>query len=806
MGKFESLIKTMDEIVTTAKSRGIVHLYTEDDFLNGRIITINSKRLINFGSCSYLGLEMDERLKVAAIDAVKRYGTQYSSSRSYVSCGNYKEFEELVAKIFDAPILLSTCSSLGHQVVMPTVMHSDDCVIFDQQAHFSMQEVAAKLKENNTFTTMLRHSRLDELEEKIIEYRDRYKRIWYVIDGVYSMYGDFAPIDEIIALMNKHKQLYLYADDAHGMSWSGMHGRGHFLSKTKLHPKMIVATSLAKGFGSCGGVFVFPDIELRNTVKNWGGPNTHSGPQQPATVGASIASAKIHLSDEIYEIQKSLQKKIAYANHVIEKYKLPLVSNSEGPIFFIGLGLTKMGYNMVRRMIDEGLYVNLGIFPAVPENCTGIRFTITNHLKFDDIETLAKKIAYHLPKALKEEDRTMDDIFKAFKKTAILKASLEDKEKKSTEISPPELSNFNVEKHKSIKEINKTEWNSLTGKNAACDYDNLLFLEDVFSNNPEKENNWNFFYYIIRDNNGKPILSTFFTLCILKDDMLASANVSGKIELERIKDPYYLTSKTFLMGSPLTEGQHLYIDKQYSQWQQALIKLLDLIWEEHEKQDAAVLLLRDFLEEDTEIRAFFMDHGFIKIDIEDNNIVNNNENLNPEVFFQKKLDKKKRYYFRNDVVQDENLFSLSVSPCKKEDVPLYYQLYKNVKSKKLGLNTFDLPVKLFNKMCDAPNWEVVTIKRNDDNKVVSVVFCEKNTNNYCPIIIGLDFSIDDNLNVYKKSLYHVIKRGLELNANKICLGLSASSAKHKLGADTIKQVAYIQIKDHYNMEYIESLK
>ncbi len=200
MGKFESLIKTMDEIVTTARNRGIVHLYTEDEFLNGRYVTINGSKLINFGSCSYLGLEMDERLKAGAIGAVKKYGTQFSSSRSYVSCGNYKEFEDLVARMFDAPVLLSTCSSLGHQVVMPIIMHSDDAVIFDQQAHYSMQEIANKLNANDTFTTMLRHSRLDELENKIIEYKTRYKRIWYVIDGVYSMYGDFAPIEEIMGL------------------------------------------------------------------------------------------------------------------------------------------------------------------------------------------------------------------------------------------------------------------------------------------------------------------------------------------------------------------------------------------------------------------------------------------------------------------------------------------------------------------------------------------------------------------------------------------------------------------------------
>ncbi|NTW31408.1 MAG: aminotransferase class I/II-fold pyridoxal phosphate-dependent enzyme [Bacteroidetes bacterium] len=804
MAKFESIIKTLDEIGKVAKSRGIIHLFAEDELLNGRIITIKGKQLVNFGSCSYLGLEMDERLKAGAIDAVKKYGTQFSSSRTYVSCTNYKEFEELVAKMFDAPILLSTCSSLGHQVVMPIVMQSDDCVIFDQQAHYSMQEMIYHLKLNGTFITTLRHSRMDELENKVIEYREKYKRIWYVIDGVYSMYGDFAPVEDIIALMDKYKQLYLYADDAHGMSWGGKNGTGYFLSKTKLHPKMILATSLAKGFGSCGGVFVFPNEELRDTVKNWGGPNTHSGPQQPATVGASIASAKIHLSDEIYEFQKSLKEKIAFTNHIFDKYKLPLVSNSEGPIFFAGVGLTRMGYNMVRRMMDEGFNVNLGIFPAVPESCTGVRFTITNHIKMEDIENLAQKFAYHLPKALKEEGRAMNDIFRAFRKVANFEERIGD----AYENSNTEALTFKVEQFKSIKEINSSEWDSLSGSYGACNYDNLLFLEDVFCNNSEKENNWEFFYYIIRDNSGKVILSTFFTSCFIKEDMFSPAKVSEKIEEERKKDPYYLTTKAFIMGSMLTEGQHIYIDKESPKWKQALIKLLDLIWTEQEKQEATVLMLRDFREDDLEIRSFFMDQGFVKIDIEENNLINNSEKIDSKVFFQEKLDIKKRYYFRKDILKDEDLFSVSFSPCKKEEAPIYYQLYKNVKSTKLGLNTFDLPFKLFSKMCDSENWEVIKLELTEDKKIVCVGLCEKNKRNYCTAIMGMDYSVNPSHNLYKKMLYHTICRGLELKVDNICLGLTASSAKHKLGAETIKQVAYIQMKENYiyNMALIESIK
>lgn len=247
---------------------------------------------MNFGSCSYLGLEQHPLLKEAVIDSVKRYGTQFSSSRVFVSCGNYVELEHLLGEIFNPNLIVTPSVSLGHQAVMPIIIEGEDAVISDQLTHYSMQELFPLLKHNGTYVTVLRHSRLDELERKILELRDKHEKIWYVIDGVYSMYGDFAPIEEIVALMDKYKQLHLYVDDAHGMSWVGPNGAGYIYSKVKHHPKMVLAVSLNKAFATGGGAFIFPNQEWRDKVKYWGGSLSHSGPLKPHVVGSAIASAK----------------------------------------------------------------------------------------------------------------------------------------------------------------------------------------------------------------------------------------------------------------------------------------------------------------------------------------------------------------------------------------------------------------------------------------------------------------------------------------------------------------------------------
>lgn len=86
-------------------------------------------------------------------------------------------------------------------------------------------------------------------------------------------------------------------DDAHGMSCYGEKGQGYVLSKMKLHPRMIVAISLAKAFATGGSVFVFPDQATADLVRNCGGPMITSGPMQPGALGAAVASGHIHLSE-----------------------------------------------------------------------------------------------------------------------------------------------------------------------------------------------------------------------------------------------------------------------------------------------------------------------------------------------------------------------------------------------------------------------------------------------------------------------------------------------------------------------------
>jgi len=794
------ILNTINEIIENGRQKEILQLYTDDTSYNGRIISIKNKQLINFGSCGYLGLEIDERLKAAAIDAIQRYGIQYSSSRSYVSCTLYTELESLVKQIFNAHAVLTPTTTLGHQAVIPVVIKEGDIIIMDQQVHASVQYAALNMQNKGVQVTVIRHNNLNELEEAIIKHSSTSNAIWYMADGIYSMYGDYLPIHELVNLLNRYPKFNLYVDDAHGMSWTGRNGRGFVLGEVDLHPKMIVGTSFAKAFGTGGGVFLFSDEDLCRKVRNCGGPLIFSGPNQIPVIAASIASAKIHLSDEIYNLQAKLKDKILFCHQLLLEKGLPVVSNPETPIKFIGLGLTRVGYNMVKRMINSGFYCNLAIFPAVPETCTGLRFTITAHHTLNDIKKLVHTLAFHLPQALAEEGRTIVDIHRAFRKVIDLTQvkQLPEPKTKITE-------RYRVQHETSIEFIPEKLWDSLL-KKGSYDWKWLKFLEQTFTKNHKPEHNWDFHYYIIWDQE-KPVLATFFTATLNKDDMLANGSVSFQLEVERLKNPYYLCSKTFMMGSLITEGQHLYIDRNNKDWKSILMMLLDTIWNEQIIQQTNSLCLRDFDAEDKELGEFLMDQGFVRMNLPNNHIINKVD-WKTEEDYLKRFNARNRWYMKDNVLKYKHLFNIEIiKDATETQIDKWYELYRNVKGRSFELNTFELPRKFFVEMVKNKNCEIMQLSvKNNKGDILAVTFnLITAAQNYCGIVIGLDYNYLKTHSVYKQTLFKSLIRAGELEADKIFLGFTTTEVKKKFGATAVQQVAYFQAHDHYNLSIINSI-
>jgi hypothetical protein len=146
------------------------------------------------------------------------------------------------------------------------------------------------------------------------------------------------------------------------MSWYGKNGLGTVRGRMDHHERLYLAVSLCKAFGCGGALLIFPDEESRHRVRCVGNGVVFSGPLQPPMLGSCIASAKLHLSDEITMLQAELKEKIDYCGTEIQRLGLLDVAHSYTPIFYIGVGPLKVGYNLISRMKKRGYYANMGLY------------------------------------------------------------------------------------------------------------------------------------------------------------------------------------------------------------------------------------------------------------------------------------------------------------------------------------------------------------------------------------------------------------------------------------------------------------
>lgn len=802
MKKFAAFVDTIDNVMVNSQENGVLHLHLEDSELKDSKITISNQKLISFGSCSYLGLELDNRLKEGGIDAIQRYGTQFSASRGYISMPLYKELETNFNTIFEAHTVVTPTTTLAHVGAIPILVDDDDAVLLDHQVHNSVQVAVNLLRYRKIHVEMVKHNDLNNLESKIKQLNGK-RKIWYMIDGLYSMFGDFAPFKDLEVLMNKYPNFHLYIDDAHGMSVFGKNGRGYALSQIDLNDQMILVTSLAKGFGTGGGVLVSSQKQSPEFVRRCASTMIMSGPIQPGTLGASLAGTKIHLSPEINLLQKELQDNIAYCNKVIHSLGMPLIANNTAPIFFIGVSLPKIGTKIIQKMIKDGYYLNYGIFPAVPINNTGIRFTITRHHTKEQIKEMLERLNYHLINTLVEEDFSVTQVLEAFGKS---KMDYPKKEIQNGKKTLAQKSSCYIQSTKSINDLNAHEWDNMFKNRGSFDANGMAFLESVFKKkNSLPENRWDFNYIIIRDKETKsPIVGTFCTTSISKDDMFSSKEKSAIIENIRKDDPYFLSSKVLMIGSLLTEGNHLYINKENNQWKEALQLLFQELTKISQEQKIKNIIIRDLPGNDPELDQLFIAHGYVKNRMPNNHIIRGLRFETTDEYISS-LTYKSRKHFRKYVYNLRHLFTIEYNSIKENEIDQAYQLYLNVKNNSLELNTFPLPKYLFREMIVNENWDVIAIRNKENNDLISITFSYKTDQLYAPMIIGLDYNYLSSHSVYRQSIYQLIYRANNLGIQNINLGFAADIEKKKFGSEIIKLYAYTQIQDQFNMEYIESL-
>ncbi len=408
-------IEKIIEIVGHFKKQGKAYLTTLPQPFNGDYYPLTRGNFKNFSLCDYLNLSNDERIKRAAADASMKYGVYTAMSRTFMKLSIYEEAEQIVSEIFNRPILLLPRTTLSHITVIPIIIDRKDAIILDHQVHTTVRIAVDMVKSYGVHVETIRHNNMEMLEQRYNELEKEHDKVWYFTDGVYSMFGDTIPVDNVKVLLKKLKKLYLYVDDAHGMSWTGKNGKGFFLSKTDYEDKMFLVTSLGKGFGAGGSAVVCPDQETKDKIEILGTPLMFTSPVEPATLGAIIASAKIHLTDEIAERQNRLKELMEYFYKNAKELDLPVVDYTPTPIVLFATGKPDTALEFGEALFQNNIHVTGAIYPAVPYNNSGVRVIVNltqNETDIDKILTVFKNTYKSL---CYDKGISNNDILKHFK-------------------------------------------------------------------------------------------------------------------------------------------------------------------------------------------------------------------------------------------------------------------------------------------------------------------------------------------------------------------------------------------------------
>lgn len=593
------------------------------------------------------------------------------------------------------------------------------------------------------------------------------------------------------------------------MSWAGKQGMGYVRSQMAHHDRMVLAVSLNKAFACAGGALVFPNADWAQKVRNCGGTFIFSGPIQPPMLGAAIASAKLHQSGQIETYQQELQQLIQYTNQRIQALGLPQVMLTDTPLFFIPVGLPKETKNFVKRLMNEGLYINAAGFPATPMKRGGLRFTLTRHLTKEAIDHLLERICYHFPLVCQEAHISYQSIAKSF---AIAPFMVKSTAPALAPVAAQAATDLTLSCVTSITQIDAEDWDQWFAGRGNFSHSGQQLLEQVFAAHPEETSRWQFYYAVVRDSAGQVVLAAPYSVAWLKDDMLAKAEVSKIIEQQRLQDPMYLVSKTVMLGCPITKGQHLYLDQQHPQWQAALGLLVEQMQATQDAEQAHKLLLGEFIQADSEaLKAAMKTLGLVELTLPHTCKV-------PALDWQDhaqyvaRVGSKYRHNLRKEVLAYVDLFDVVADkPTAEAEIKACYELYTQVFERSYHINVFKLPYAFFKAMCAHEHYDIIRLypKQSDvphaEQTPLAVMFSFVNQQHYSALIVGLDYERLSQFNSYKQALYQTVQRAKALGMQALDLAYTAEMEKKKVGAKTVPVCAYVQMTDHCNQAIIDGI-
>jgi 8-amino-7-oxononanoate synthase len=355
-------------------------------------VIIGSKRILMFGSNSYLGLTTHPAVKEAAKKAIDKYGSGCAGSRFLNGTLDlHLELEEALAQFVgkEGALVFST----GYQVnlgVISALCGRNDYLFLDEWNHACIID-GARL----SFAKIYKygHSDMAHLEKLLANAPiDAFKLI--ATDGVFSMEGDIARLDEITNLAKKYNAA-VFVDDAHSLGVLGPAGQGTAAHFNITHKVDLIMGTFSKSLASIGG-FIAADKKVIEYLKHHARSLMFSASISPGAAASALAALEV-MKAEPERIEKLWQN----TNYTLEQFKEAGfdVGPTESPIIPIYVRDNEKTFLMAKMLMDEGVFVNPVVSPAVSSESSMIRFSLMATHSFKQIDFAVekiKKVAYKL--------------------------------------------------------------------------------------------------------------------------------------------------------------------------------------------------------------------------------------------------------------------------------------------------------------------------------------------------------------------------------------------------------------------------
>ncbi|MDE7396522.1 MAG: pyridoxal phosphate-dependent aminotransferase family protein [Muribaculum sp.] len=373
------------QIPQQAKAAGVYPYFRAISSEQDPEVIIDGRKVLMFGSNCYTGLVNDPRIKEAAIEATRKYGTGCAGSPFLNGTLDlHKKLEARIAEYIGKEDVMIYSTGFGVNLgVVSTLTGREDYILWDEQDHASIIEGRRlSFSQHKKY----KHNDMESLEQQLQRCEPDVVKL-IVTDGVFSMEGDVANLPEIVRLAKKYNATVM-VDEAHSIGVFGKGGRGtchHFGVQDDVD---LIMGTFSKSFASLGG-FIATDKEITNYLRHHSRSYIFTASITPASTAAALAA--IDIMEKEPERQEHLWEITNYALDGFRNMGCE-IGNTSTPIIPLFIRDNFKTFAVTRDLLNEGVFVNPVVSPAVAPEDTLIRFSLMATHSKDQVTTALEKI------------------------------------------------------------------------------------------------------------------------------------------------------------------------------------------------------------------------------------------------------------------------------------------------------------------------------------------------------------------------------------------------------------------------------